>query len=222
MKFDIGVILASGHEILSGLALTVLIWIAGSALGLGLGFIVATLRRYGGPLVNLGLAIPVEILRGTPFLVQIFLLYFGGPFIGLSLDPIPAGLLGLTVYGAAYYSEIFRAGYQSVPEGHVEAADCLGFGRIQTIRHVLLPEMALIVLPPAVNMTVILLKETALLSLITVPELTLTVQAIGSQKYAFLESLFVLALVYWALVEIAGQLGRLAEGYFSRYRTART
>lgn len=220
MTFDIGVILAKGPQILSGLGVTVLIWIAGTFLAAALGFVIATLRHYGGPLIGAVLAIPVEVLRGTPFLVQIFLLYFGGPYIGITLDPIPAGLLGLSVYGAAYYAEIFRAGYQSVPPGHVEAADCLGFSRGQTVIRVLLPEMALIVLPPAVNMAVILLKETALLSLITVPEMTLTVQAIGSQQYAFLESLVVLALVYWALVELAGTLGRLAERYFSRYRLA--
>ncbi|RWR15507.1 amino acid ABC transporter permease [Paenirhodobacter populi] len=220
MNFDIGVILAKGPQILSGLGVTVLIWIAGTFLAAALGFIIATARHYGGPLIGAVLAIPVEVLRGTPFLVQIFLLYFGGPYIGITLDPIPAGLLGLSVYGAAYYAEIFRAGYQSVPPGHVEAAGCLGFSRGQTVLRILLPEMALIVLPPSVNMAIILLKETALLSLITVPEMTLTVQAIGSQQYAFLESLVVLALVYWALVELAGTLGRLAERYFSRYRLA--
>lgn len=222
MTFDIGVIVAKLPQIAEGLGTTVWIWLVTTLCAVALGFVLATMRRYGGRLINIVLTVPIEILRGTPFLVQIFLLYFGGPYIGISLDPIPAGLIGLSVYGAAYYAEIFRAGYQSVPPGHSEAADCLGFTRAQTIRRILLPEMALIVLPPSVNMSVILLKETALLSLITVPELTMTVQAIGTQQYAFLEALFVLALVYWALVEAAGRLGRMAETYFARYTALRT
>ncbi|KMK67111.1 amino acid ABC transporter permease [Puniceibacterium sp. IMCC21224] len=216
MSFDFAVILAKGPQILAGLGVTILLWIAGTALAVVIGFLIATARRFGGPMINLLLSIPVEILRGTPFLVQIFLLYFGGPYIGLRLDPVTAGLLGLSLYGAAYYSEIFRAGYQSVPVGHVEAAECVGFSRVQTILYVLLPEMALLVLPPSLNMTVILLKETALLSLITVPEMTMTVSAIGSQQYAFVESIVVLALVYWALVELANLLGRITERKLSK------
>jgi polar amino acid transport system permease protein len=219
MTFDFAVILAKGPQILSGLGVTILIWIVGTFFSVVLGFLVATARRFGGRLVDTLLTLPIEVLRGTPFLVQIFLLYFGGPYIGLRLDPITAGLLGLSLYGAAYYAEIFRAGYQSVPPGHVEAADCVGFSRGQTIRFVLLPEMALLVMPPSLNMAVILLKETALLSLITVPEMTMTVSAIGSQQYAFVESLVVLAVVYWALVELANYLGRVIERKLSKLGT---
>ncbi|SNR75577.1 amino acid ABC transporter permease [Puniceibacterium sediminis] len=218
MSFDFAVIFAKGPQILAGLGVTILIWVVGTALAVVLGFLVATARRFGGRLVNTALMIPVEVLRGTPFLVQIFLLYFGGPYIGLRLDPITAGLLGLSIYGAAYYSEIFRAGYLSVPPGHVEAADCVGFSRVQTILYIQLPEMALLVLPPSLNMVVILLKDTALLSLITVPEMTMTVSAIGSQQYAFVESIVVLALVYWGLVELANALGRIAERKISKLR----
>ncbi|MBU2961244.1 amino acid ABC transporter permease [Citreicella sp. C3M06] len=216
MSFDFAVILAKLPQILSGLGVTILIWIAGTLAAAVLGFVIATLRRFGGRPVDVLLQLPIEVLRGTPFLVQIFLLYFGGPYIGLRLDPWVAGLLGISIYGAAYYAEIFRAGYQSVPPGHVEAAECVGLTRNQIITAILLPEMALLVMPPSINMAVILLKETALLSLITVPEMTMTVQAIGSQQYAFVEALVILALVYWALVELANWLGRLAERNLSK------
>ncbi|NPC76627.1 amino acid ABC transporter permease, partial [Corallococcus exiguus] len=88
----------------------------------------------------------------------------------------------------------------------------------QIIRRILLPEMTMLVLPPSINMTIILMKETAVLSIITVPGLTATLSAIGSQQYAFVEALFVLALFYWALVEITGWLGHLAETKLSRFR----
>lgn len=222
MSFDIQVILAQLPAILKGCGVTILLWIAGTAGAAAIGLLAAIGRRYGGAWLDRLLGFCVEILRGTPFLIQIFLLYYGGPFIGLSLDPVPAGLLGLTVYGAAYYSEIFRAGFAAIPLSHIEAAECVGLTRGQIVRRILLPEMAVLVMPPSVNMAVILLKETAILSIITVPELTLTVSAIGSQQYAFVESLFVLALVYWALVEAAGWFGHLAEKKMSRYRFAQT
>lgn len=221
MNFDLSVIIAKLPQIGAGLAMTIFVWVVGTLAAAVLGFLVAVGRRFGGRWLDLALSLPVEVLRGTPFLVQIFLLYFGGPYIGLALDPLPAGLIGISLYGAAYYAEIFRAGFQSVPPGHVEAAQVLGFTRAGIIRYILLPEMMLLVLPAGVNMAVILLKETALLSLITVPELTLTVSAIGSQQYAFAEALLVLALVYWGLVELAGRLGRYAERKLSQLRAVK-
>lgn len=220
MIFDPNVILKHLPEIISGIGVTLALWIAGMAVGVALGFVVATARRYGGPLIDWPLGLAVEVLRGTPFLIQIFLVYYGGPFIGISLDPVPCGLMCLSIYAAAYYSEVFRAGYGAVPHGHVEAGECLGLSRFQIIRRILLPEMALIVLPPSVNLAVILLKESAVLSIITVPELTTTVSAIGSQEYAFLEAIFLLAVIYWVIVEAAARLGRLAETRLSTFRFA--
>jgi polar amino acid transport system permease protein len=169
-------------------------------------------------LVDKALGAIVAVLRGTPFLIQIFLVYYGGPFVGLDLDPLPAGLIGISIYGAAYFSEIFRSGFQAVPKGHIEAGECVGLTRGQIVWRILLPEMTMLVLPPSVNMVVILMKETAVLSIITVPELTATLSAIGSQQYAFVEALSALALFYWVLVEVTGWLGNLAETKLSRFR----
>jgi polar amino acid transport system permease protein len=196
------------------------VWIVGLAGAASIGLVVAVARRFGPRWLDLALGAYVEVWRGTPFLIQLFLLYFGGPYAGLSLDAIPAGLLGLSVYGAAYFSEIFRAGFEAVPRGHVEAGECVGLGRAQIVRRILLPEMSVLVLPSVVNMAVILLKETAVMSVITVPELTLTISAIGTEFYAFVESLFLLALFYWGLVEICGWLGKLGEARLSRFRLA--
>lgn len=218
MNFDIDLILAQLPAILSGLRLTVFVWVASALGGLVLGFLVATARQFGPGWLGALLRMIVEILRGTPFLVQIFLLYFGGPAIGLRLDPIPAGLIGLTLYGAAYFSEIFRAGFRAIPPGHVEAAECVGLTRRQIILRILLPEMTMLVLPQCVNMTILLVKETAVLSIITVPEMTMVIGAIGSQQYAFVEAMTLLALFYWLLVEICGWLGRFSERRLSKFR----
>lgn len=220
MNFDVALVWSVLPEILRSAGVTLGVWLFGVIGAVTLGFAVAIGRRYGPQALGLALQAYVELIRGTPFLIQLFLLYYGGPFIGVSLDPVPAGLLGLAVYGAAYFSEIFRAGFEAVPLGHVEAAECLGMNRAQTVTRILIPEMTMLVLPPAVNMAIILLKETAVLSIITVPELTFQISAIGSQRYAFVEALFLLACFYWGLVSLCGRLGRMAEQRLSTYRFA--
>ena len=218
MTFDINVLIGQWPAILSGAGVTIMIWILGTIAAAVIGFLMAIARQYGGMVVDKILGAIVAVLRGTPFLIQIFLVYYGGPFVGLELDPLPAGLIGISIYGAAYFSEIFRSGFQAVPKGHIEAGECVGLTRGQIVRRILLPEMTMLVLPPCVNTVVILMKETAVLSIITVPELTATLSAIGSQQYAFVEALSALALFYWVLVEVTGWLGNLAETKLSRFR----
>jgi polar amino acid transport system permease protein len=220
VSFDFGIIGQHMPQILRAAGLTVVLWGAGLIGGCATGFLVAVARRFGPRWLNWVLGLYVEIVRGTPFLIQLFLLYFGGPYAGLSLDPVPAGLIGLSLYGGAYFSEIFRTGFEAVPKGHVEAGECLGLSRGQIVRRVLLPEMTMLVLPAWVNFAVVLLKETAILSIITVQELTFIASSIGSESYAFVEALSLLALFYWGLVEIAGWLGRYFETRLSRFRFA--
>ena len=218
-----------GLNILSGLINTIVLWLVGSAFGAVIGFLIAVARRYGPRPLDLLLMGYVEVIRGTPFLIQAYLLYFGGPYlcagfgetsVCLTLDPFAAGLLGLSIYGSAYYSELFRTGFDAIPRGHIEAATTVGLDRLQTLRRIILPEMTMLVLPSMVNMTILMLKETAVLSIISVKELKFQVDIIGNRDYAFVESFTILALVYWALVEICGALGRAAEARLSRYRFA--
>ena len=217
MTFDVGLLITKAPDILNALGVTIMAWLIGLVGACVIGFAVAVARRYGPRWLNGLLFAYVEVFRGTPFLVQLFLLYFGGPYAGLSLDALPAGLLALSVYGGAYFSEVFRLGFEGVPRGHVEAAECVGFSRGQIVARILLPEMAVLVLPASVNLAVVLLKETSVLSIITVQELTFTASAIGTEFYAFVEALSVLALGYWGLVEIAAALGRVAERRLARF-----
>jgi polar amino acid transport system permease protein len=220
VRFDLALVVSKLPEVFGALGVTIYVWLASLVGAIALGFAVAVARRYGPRWLDWVLLAYVEVFRGTPFLVQLYLLYYGGPYAGLSLDALPAGLLGLSVYGGAYYSEVFRLGFEAVPRGHVEAAECAGLTRAQIVRRILLPEMAVLVLPASVNLAVSLLKDTAILSVITVQELTFTVSAIGTEFYAFVEALFLLALGYWGLVEIAAALGRIAERRLARYAVA--
>jgi polar amino acid transport system permease protein len=215
-----GLIRESLPDVLQGLAYTMLMWLPGAVLAMAGGLLVAILRHYGGPVLDRLLQWLLGIVRGTPFLVQIFLLYYGGPFIGLDLDAPIAGLIGLSLYGTAYFAEIIRGGFAAVPRGHVEAASCVGLSRGQTLRRVLLPEVGLLILPATVNMLIVLMKETAILSIITVPELTATITGIASLHFAYAEGAFMLALCYWGLTEMTGRLGRMFEFRLRRFRLA--
>ena len=111
---------------------------------------------------------------------------------------------------------MFRAGFNAVPAGQLEAARLLGLSRPATVWRIMVPVMALGVLPALANLAVILIKETAVLSIITVPELTFRVQGVGTSTFAFAETALVLALVYWGLVEATAMLARATERRIER------
>jgi polar amino acid transport system permease protein len=159
----------------------------------------------------------IEVIRSTPFLVQLFLLYYGGPAFGLSLEPIPAGILGLGVYGSVYFAEIFRGGFESIPRGQLEAAQCLGITPMQAILRIQVPQMLVLILPALVNMVTVLCKETAVLSIITIPELTMVMTGIGSETFAFVETLLALCVGYLLLVEACSRLGMFLEKRVGRF-----
>lgn len=220
MTFDLQLIQANLSAVASAMLLTLELWVVGLLASIVIGLAIAVARRYGGIVVDTLLRVFVETIRGTPFLIQLFLLYFGGPFIGLTLERLPTGLLALSIFGGCYMSEVFRTGFRSVPQGHIEAAECVGLSKAQILRRILLPEMLVLVLPAGVNIAVGLIKETAVLSIIGIPELTAVITGIGSETYAFVEALTLLSLCYWLLVALCARLGRFAEQRLSQYRFA--
>jgi polar amino acid transport system permease protein len=217
MKLDLSVLTSNTGAILGGFAITLETWIAGVAIGLLAGLAIALLQRRGVSPINRLLRLYIEVVRGTPFLVQLFFLYYGGPSIGLQLEAVTAGILGLGIYGSAYFAEVFRAGFNAIPKGQMEAATCLGLSRWQTVRRVMLPQMLVIIVPSLSNTIIVLSKETAVLSVITVPELTGVLTGIGSASYAFTEVLVTLCFGYLLLVEMTAWFGRWAEAKVGRY-----
>jgi polar amino acid transport system permease protein len=197
--------------LIGGFGVTVLCWTAGSIIGLALGFLVALANRGGRASVRWLLRIYVEILRGTPFLMQLFILYAGGPFIGLRLSATMAGIVGLGLYASAYFAEIFRAGFAAVPVGQTEAAMSVGMRPADILIRVTLPSALIATVPAIVNMLVILSKETVVLSLITVPELMYQVQTMGAETFTAFDGIFAMAVFYWLLVEVVSRVGRWVE-----------
>ncbi|MBK5418614.1 MULTISPECIES: amino acid ABC transporter permease [unclassified Pseudomonas] len=217
MIFDYRIITEHLDDIAQGFAVTLGTWSAGVVLGLFLGLLIAVAQLFGNNLIRAPLRAFIEVIRSTPFLVQLFLVYYGGPSFGLSLEPIPAGVLGLGIYGSVYFAEIFRTGFESVARGQLEAADCLGITRWQCILRIQVPQMLVMILPALVNLVTILCKETAVLSIITIPELTMVMTGIGSQTFAFVETLLVLCIGYLLLVEFCSRLGMYLETRVGRF-----
>jgi polar amino acid transport system permease protein len=205
--------------LIGGFGVTILCWSLGSALGLALGFAITLLNRLAFAPLRWLLRVYVEIIRGTPFLVQLFLLYAGGPSIGLRLSATAAGVIGLGLYSSAYFSEIFRAGFAAVPQGQVEAAMSVGMRPSDILRRVTLPTALVATLPAIVNMLVILSKETVVLSIITVPELMYQMQTMAAETFTAFDAIFAMAVFYWLLVEAVSRLGRRLETGLTAFMT---
>lgn len=197
--------------LLSGLWATIRICFLATLLALPLGLGVALLLRNPARALR-GLArLYVEVMRGTPILVVLFLLYYGGPSIGLVLEAEPVGIIGLGLYGAGYFAEIFRAGLQSIPQGQREAARMLGIPSWRILVRIELPQMQRLVTPPVINQVIVLIKESAALSIITVPELTKIGAQIANETFAVIEPYLAVALLYWLLIELIALAGHWLE-----------
>lgn len=200
-----------GPLLLAALATTLRICFIATAIAMLLGFAMALALRSRSRSLAWLARIYVEIMRGTPILVVLFLLYYGGPTIGLTLDAEPVGILGLSLYGAGYFAEIFRAGLQSIPVGQVEAARMLGISPRHIVARIQAPQMLRLVVPPSINQVIVLIKELAALSIITVPEITKVGAQIANETFAVVAPYLIVALLYWLVVEAVATVGFRVE-----------
>jgi polar amino acid transport system permease protein len=204
-------------QFLDGLKYTVAIWIIGSVIAVVLGFIFGFALFVGNRAMTLLLRGYVGMFRGTPLLAQLFLIYYGGPSIGITLDATTVGILGFSLYGSAYFAEIFRAGFASISKGQLEAASSFGLSKYARMRYIILPQTFVLIIPPGINLLIILLKDTAVLSIVTVPELTFQVTGMTLETFTFVGPFGVLAALYWILTELVAFLGRRLEVRVGRY-----
>ena len=211
------VLLRYAPSLVSGFGVTVLCWSAGGALGIVLGFAIALAVRLPIPPLGWLLRAFIEVFRGTPFLVQLFLVYAGGPYIGLKLSATTAGILGLGLYSSAYFAEIFRGGFAAVPLGQIEAARSVGMNPFDTLWRVTLPVALIAAVPAIVNMLIVLSKETVVLSIITVPELMYQMQTMAAETFTAFDAIFAMAVFYWLLVETVSRLGNRVEARFTAF-----
>jgi polar amino acid transport system substrate-binding protein len=161
-----------GLTLLEAAGMTVFLSVTSFPLAILLGLLIALGRRYGPRILSLFLTAYVEVLRGTPFMLQLFVLFYLLPNMGILLAPLLAAILGLAINYSAYEAEIYRAGLQAVPDSQMEAALALGMSRGLALRRIIVPQAARIVIPPVTNDFIALFKDTSVCSVITVVELT--------------------------------------------------
>ncbi|TYS61819.1 amino acid ABC transporter permease [Bacillus infantis] len=195
-----------------GLKLTAYITVLGLLFGFIIGLITALFRLSPIPPLRWIAIWFINLVRGTPFLVQLFFIYFGLNSLSfISLEPVTAGIVGVAINAGAYIAEIIRAGIQSIDKGQTEAARTLGLTSTQTMRYIILPQALRRMLPTFVNQAIISLKDTSLLSVIGIAELTQRGQVVVSATYEPFKIWGMVALMYFILIYLLTKLGDFIE-----------
>ena len=206
--------------LLEGALLTLGISVASILVGLACGLAAALMRMSPRRVLNRPAAFYIWIMRGTPVLVQLIILYTGLPQFGIKLTVLEAAIIGLGVNEGAYLAEIFRAGINAVPKGQFEAARAIGLSSYQTMRLVVLPQALRIVIPPLGNAFNSLMKTSSLASVISADELLRRTEMLIQVQFKVLETFIVAALYYLALTTLWGFAQTALERYFARSSAA--
>ena len=182
-----------------GASMTILLIAVTTVLGTVLSVILAAGRRSGIRPLRQAITAYVELIRNTPFLVQLFFIFFGLPSIGIRLDPVSAAILAMTLNMAAYTTEIVGAGLDAVPEGQKEAALALGLRHRQVFVKIVLPQALQIIFPALTSQIVIMMLESAVVSQISVAELTYEGDVLQARTFRAFETYFIITVVYLGL-----------------------
>lgn len=216
MSFDFSLIWNSLPLLLAGAGVTIEITAIAVGLGFIFGLITSVCRLSGVKLLQVIAVCYVNIIRGTPMLVQIFLIYFALPMvIGERINPFVAAVAACSINSGAYVSEIFRAGIQSVDKGQMEAGRSLGLSWMQTMRYVILPQAFKHVIPPLGNEFISMTKETSLVSVIGFEELTRRGQLIIAKTYGSFEIWLTVAAIYLVMTLTIARLVSYLERRFA-------
>lgn len=189
-------------QLWAGTLITVQITLVGLALGFLIGLPTALLRVYGvRPLRWLAVAY-VELVRGTPVLVQLFIVYYGLPDLGITLDRLPAAYIAMGLNSGAYQAEYFRGAVQAIGRGQMTAARAIGMSRLQAIRHIVLPQALRLVIPAWSNEPVALMKTSAVAFIIAVPDVMTRARTIAARTYDPMTAYIAVGLIYIVLVAL--------------------
>ncbi|SEG87054.1 amino acid ABC transporter permease [Marinobacterium lutimaris] len=185
--------------LLNGLWLTVAVTVLSLVLATALGLLWALLRTSGVPWLSGPTRVFVELVRGIPILVVLFYIYFVMPELGVDLTAFQAGVIGLALTYSCYIGETFRAGIEAVDKGQIEAAKSIGMKRPMMMRRIVLPQAFKIVMPPYANNSVMLLKDSSQVSVISVAELTMQGKMLASSTFDNMTVFTLVALLYLCL-----------------------
>jgi polar amino acid transport system substrate-binding protein len=197
--------------LLRGAGITILLSLASMAVAITLGLGLALVRSYGPPVLAGAASAYVELYRGTPLLIQLFIIYYGLPNIGITLSPVAAAIIGLGMNYAAYEAEVYRAGLEAVPGGQMEAALSLGMTRGLALRRVVFPQAFRISLPAVTNDFIALFKDSSIVSVIAMVELTKTYGILAATTLRYFELGIVVAILYFGMSYPLSLLSRRLE-----------
>lgn len=187
------------------------------ALGLVLALLVALLRLSHNKIANGVGRFYVSVIRGTPLLVQLFVIFYGLPAVGVKLDPWPSAIIAFSLNVGGYAAEVIRASILSVPSGQWEAGHMIGMSRTQTLLRIILPQAARVSVPPLSNTFISLVKDTSLASLILVTEMFQVAQQVAAFSQEFMLLYLEAALIYWIICLILSTVQTQLEKRLDRY-----
>ncbi|MFJ7939556.1 amino acid ABC transporter permease [Peribacillus sp. NPDC096622] len=206
------IIVAALPLLLKGLQVTLYIFVIAIILGFLIGLVVALLRLAPIKILNWIAKVYVDAIRGTPFIVQLFFIYFGVNSLNLiSLDSTTAGVITVAINAGAYFAEIIRAGIQSIDKGQTEAARSIGFTGAQTMRYVVLPQAFRRMLPTITNQSIISLKDTSLLSVIGIADLTQQGQIQASATFEAFKIWLAVGVIYFIIIYLLTLIANFIE-----------
>ncbi len=197
--------------LLRGAWLTIEVSVISYVLALLLGLLLGIARLSPFPPLRWLAAAYIQLLRGTPLLTQLFFISDALPYAGIILLPFTAGVLGLTLNYAAYMAEVFRGGIQAVPRGQFEAAKALGMTRRRMMRRIIIPQALRLIVPPLGNFLVSIFKDSSLVSVITMRDLTFTGQILAASTFKYFEIFTLVGLIYLAISYPAAKLVEFVE-----------
>jgi His/Glu/Gln/Arg/opine family amino acid ABC transporter permease subunit len=209
--FDVGLIVESIPFLLKGAVYTVQVSVLAILFGLVLGWLLGLAAVSGVTVLRVLTAAYVQFIRGTPLLVQIFLIYFGLPAVGLDIPAFWSGVIALGLNSGGFQAEIVRAGIESIDRGQTEAARSIGMSHVQTLVLILVPQTVRRVIPPLTNELITLTKSSSLLSAIAALELTHAGQLIIARTFAPFEIYAAVAVLYLVLVALLSRGSALLE-----------
>ena len=219
MDFDFSPVWGGWRELLHGAFVTIEVTVGAIILGCLIGLVIGLGRLDPRRRVVFGLCTAyVSFIRGTPLLVQLFIWFFGLPHFGLNFPAFFCGIVGMGIYSGAYVSEIVRGAIQSIERGQMEAARSLGMPYRMAMREIVVPQALVRMIPPLGNEFIALIKNSSLVSLLTIADLTHEGQKIISTSYRSLEVYLAIALVYFVLTNLTGLGLRLVERRLSAGR----
>jgi polar amino acid transport system permease protein len=195
--FDISVVTNNWQYFAHGIWVTVRVTTSAAILGFCIAFVIALMRTSALLPLRIAAGAYVEVLRNIPFIILLFIFFYGLPFAGIRIPERVAGTIALAMFASAYYAEILRGAMAAVPHGQVEAARAMGFTHPQILRDIIVPQMWKFALPPMAGTTTMAVKESSILSTITVSELTYQGLIVQGMTFAPFEVFFAVASLYW-------------------------